>query len=214
MTPTCGCHGAGAGSERDTLRWLLAINGVMGVIEVSAGWWAQSTGLLADSLDMFADAAVYGVALSVVGRNLRSKTHAAMLSGGFQVAFAGLVVIDVLRRFVGGGEPMSLVMFVVATLALLANTACLALIAKHRRGEVHMRASWIFSANDALANLGVMLAGIAVHLTGSRLPDLLIGLVIAVLVLYGGLRIVKDARGSFRQLNDAARVADPCRSME
>ena len=91
---------------------------------------------------------------------------------------------------------MSLVMFVAALLALLANTACLTLIAKHRHGDVHMRASWVFSANDALGNLGVMIAGAAVQVTGSPVPDLLIGLVIAALVMYGGWRIVADARGA------------------
>lgn len=122
--------------------------------------------------------------------------------------------MDVLRRFAVGGAPMSSVMFGVALLALLANTLCLALIAKHRYGEVHMRASWIFSANDALANLGVMIAGIAVHLTGSRLPDLAIGLLVAALVIHGGLRIVADARGCYRRVEEAARVADPCRSLD
>ena len=48
--------------ERRSLWWLLAINGVMFVVEVVAGWWADSSGLLADGLDMFADAAVYGTA--------------------------------------------------------------------------------------------------------------------------------------------------------
>lgn len=215
MTQRCRVAVAAiARSEHLVLASLLSINGLMGVIEAVSGLLAQSTGLLADSLDMFADAAVYGIALYVVGKDLRSKTHAALFSGIFQVLLGGLVVADVLRRFISGGEPMSLVMFGVALLALFANTACLALIARHRYGEVHMRASWIFSANDALANLGVMAAAVAVHLTGSHLPDLIIGLIIAALVIYGGLRIVFDARGSYRQLDGTAETADPCRWMD
>ncbi len=195
--PGCRSEGSvGSTAERRTLVWLLWINWLMGVIEALSGWLAQSTGLLADSLDMFADAAVYGIALYVVGKSLRSKTRAALFSGKFQVLLGALVVVDVVRRFADGGEPMSLVMFVVALLALLANTACLTLIAKHRHGDVHMRASWVFSANDALGNLGVMIAGAAVQVTGSPVPDLLIGLVIAALVMYGGWRIVADARGA------------------
>ncbi|HNG80466.1 MAG TPA: sodium:proton antiporter, partial [Burkholderiaceae bacterium] len=52
-------------------------------------------------------------------------------------------------------------------------------------------ASWIFSTNDALANLGVMLAGALVAWTGSPLPDLLIGLAIALLVANGARRILR-----------------------
>jgi Co/Zn/Cd efflux system component len=85
-------------------------------------------------------------------------------------------------------------MMAVGALALAANLVCLALLAKHRDGEVHMRASWIFSVNDVLANLGVILSGLVVFVFGSRWPDLIIGAAITVLVLRGGIRIVLDAR--------------------
>ena len=88
----------------------------------------------------------------------------------------------------------------VALVALLANLACLALLAKHRNGEVHMRASWIFSTNDVLANLGVILAGVLVYATGSRTPDLLIGLIIALLVGRGGVQILREARAAYATL--------------
>ena len=59
MSP-CECGHEAAALERTTLRTLIAINGAMFVAEALAGWRAQSTGLLADSLDMLADAGVYG----------------------------------------------------------------------------------------------------------------------------------------------------------
>jgi cation diffusion facilitator family transporter len=181
-------------SESKVLWQLLAINGVMFVVELGAGWLAQSTGLIADSLDMLADAAVYGIALYAVGRTLRAKTHAATLSGLFQLGLAILVIVDVIRRYFVGSEPFGVLMMGISLVALLANLACLALLAKHRNGEIHMRASWIFSTNDVLANMGVILAGALVYATGSRLPDLIIGLIIALLVARGGLLILREAR--------------------
>jgi Co/Zn/Cd efflux system component len=68
-------------------------------------------------------------------------------------------------------------------------------LAKHRKGEVHMRASWIFSKNDVIANLAVIIAGLLVTILQSQLPDLIIGLAIAILVLRGGVQILKEARG-------------------
>ena len=76
-------------------------------------------------------------------------------------------------------------------LALLANVSCLFLLAKHRDGEAHMRASWIFSTNDVLANLGVMAAGALVAWTGSHVPDLLVGIAVSALVLLGAYRIFR-----------------------
>lgn len=54
-----------------------------------------------------------------------------------------------------------------------------------------MRASWIFTTNDALANIGVIIAGVLVALTGSALPDLVIGTAIAALVASGAWRILR-----------------------
>jgi len=54
-----------------------------------------------------------------------------------------------------------------------------------------MRASWIFSTNDVIANAGVILAGFLVAWTGSRLPDLIVGCMIAVVVFSGALRILR-----------------------
>ena len=62
-----------------------------------------------------------------------------------------------------------------------------------------MRASWVFSKNDVIANLGVIIAGILVLALGSRLPDLLIGLTIAFVVMRGGIHIMRDAGGETRQ---------------
>lgn len=76
-------------------------------------------------------------------------------------------------------------------LALGANVACLWLLAREREGGVHMKASWIFSVNDVLANLGVIIAGVLVALAGSHWPDLVIGTLIGLLVLSGGVRILR-----------------------
>lgn len=180
--------------ERRTLRLLLAINAAMFAVEAGAGLLARSSALLADSLDMFADAAVYGVSLWAVGRAAAAKVSAARLSGVLQVLLALFVVGETLRRALAGGEPRSALMMGVGLVALAANAACLSLLWRHRAGEVHMRASFIFSANDVVANLAVVLAGLLVRLTGSPLPDLVTGLGIAALVLAGGVRILREAR--------------------
>lgn len=176
--------------QRRVLCWLLAINALMFIVELATGLLAQSTGLIADSLDMFADAAVYGVALFAVGRAASSQLGAARLAGGVQLLLALTALAEVARRFVYGSDPVSALMMGMGVLALLANVTCLYLIYGQREAGVHMRASWIFSANDVLANLGVIAAGALVAVTGSAWPDLLIGSVVGLLVLNGARRIL------------------------
>ena len=196
----CGCEiEIQDKSERQVLIALLLINGIMFVAELIVGWWAQSTALIADALDMLADAMVYGVGLYAVGKSLLLKAHAARISGSLQVLLGLLVLVDIVRRLIVGSEPVSTLMMSMGFIALIANVTCLMLIAKHREGDVHMRASWIFSKNDVIANVGVILAGGLVAWTGSRLPDLVIGLLVALIVIRGGILILQDANATRTQ---------------
>lgn len=198
----CGCSDINndGQEQKKTLITLLAINFIMFLVEAAAGIVAQSAGLLADSIDMLADAMVYGIALYAVGRSASAKITAAHISGIFQVMLAVVVAVDVVRRFVVGSEPQSVIMMAVGGLALIANVSCLLLLSRHRQGEVHMRASWIFSANDVLANLGIITSGALVALLGSRWPDLLIGAVIVMLIARGGFRILRESTDERKQL--------------
>ena len=196
----CGCEIEIKDKEQSrVLIQLLAINGVMFVAEVIAGIIADSTALIADSLDMLADATVYAIGLYAVGKSLANKAKAAHISGIFQVMLGFGVMFDIVRRFVVGSEPESLMMIVVGVIALIANSICLVLIYKHRQGEVHMRASWIFSKNDVIANLGVIGGGVLVAWLGSPWPDLVIGLIIAAIVVWGGIHIIKEANSEIQK---------------
>lgn len=177
-------------AEARTLRLLLAINGAMFFVEFLWGWIAQSTGLIADSLDMFADAAVYGLALYAVGKAAHLKVKAAHLAGWLQMLLAVGALVEVGRRAVLGSEPEATSMMGVGLVALVANVTCLVLIAKKRDNGAHMKASYIFSANDVIANLGVIVAGVLVHFTSSSYPDLIIGTIIGLVVLNGARRIL------------------------
>jgi cation diffusion facilitator family transporter len=190
---------AEAGDEQKrTLAVLLSINAAMFVVELAAGWVAESMGLIADSLDMLADALVYGAAWLAVGSTARRQTRAATASGVIQLVLGAGVALEVARRAYEGSQPVSLLMIAVSTVALCANTVCLVLLRKHKDAGIHMRASWIFTASDVQANVGVIVAGILVRLTGSAWPDLLIGLAVCGLVVQGGVRILREAGPSLR----------------
>jgi cation diffusion facilitator family transporter len=197
---SCDCHiDTTDAAQRGVLRTLLGINATMFAVEIVVGIIADSAGVLADSLDMLADALVYGVALLAVGRASGFKAGAARWSGWFQIGLATAIVIDVGRRALFGSEPDTTPMLLVSAAALAANLTCLILLARHRHGEVHMRASWIFTRSDVIANAGVILAAILVSLTGTRWPDLLIGAALSCVVLSGGISIIRDAAKEARK---------------
>lgn len=190
----CDCNVEVKNREQSkVLNILLLINLFMFVVEIALGILSESTALIADSLDMLADATVYGIGLYAVGKPAAVKIKAAFNSGIFQIILGTSVFIDVFRRLIWGSEPESFLMVTVGIAALIANVICLRLISKHRKGEIHMRASWIFSKNDVIANLGIIIGGIAVYLIESRFPDLIIGMIISIIVIRGGIKIVNDA---------------------
>lgn len=191
----CGCHQvATTKTEQKILTIALLLNALMFVIGLIAGVLAQSTALIADSLDMLADASAYALGLWAVGRAIHFKTIIARLSGGLLLLLGAGVLFEVGRRMWLGSSPESSIMIGVACLSLVINTIVLMLLRKFREGEVQLRATWIFTRADVIANLGVILSGILVMLTKSRYPDLIVGFAI-------GLYIIKEAIEIFKVTN-------------
>lgn len=182
-------------SERRALWQVLGINFLFFALEILTGFIAGSMGLVADSLDMLADSIVYALSLFAVGGTILRKKRIAAAAGYFQLTLAILGFVEVLRRFFGQGEvPDFHLMIIVSVLALIGNAVCLWLLQKTRSTEAHMQASMIFTSNDIIVNLGVIVAGVIVYLTSSKLPDLTIGTIVFVLVGRGAYRILKLSR--------------------
>ena len=142
---------------------------------------------------MLADSFVYGISLFAVGGTVIRKKRIAKVAGYFQIALAIIGFVEVLRRFFGFEKlPDFSTMIIVSIFALIANGICLYLLQKSKqKEEAHLKASMIFTSNDVIINLGVILAGILVNWLKSNKPDLIIGTVVFVLVIQGAIRILK-----------------------
>ena len=184
--------------QRRVLRVVLAINGAMFVVELVAAVVAHSTALLADSVDMLGDALVYGVSLYVIGRAPVWQARAALLKGVIMAGFAGGVLVEAGTKLARGLTPDADVMWTVAGLALLANSAVLGLLWRYRADDLNLRSAWLCSRNDVLANGAVLLAALGVRLTGSAWPDVLVGLAIAGLFGSSAAGVIRQARVAVR----------------
>ncbi|WP_299453202.1 cation transporter [uncultured Microscilla sp.] len=183
---------AKARNQRKLLWAVLLINFAFFLIELTTGFISKSMGLVADSLDMLADALVYALSLFAVGGSLIRKQRIAKVAGYFQLILAILGFSEVLRRFFGVATmPDFTLMIYVSVFALVGNAACLYLLQKSKSKEAHMQASMIFTSNDIIINLGVIVAGALVHWLKSGVPDLIIGALVFILVVQGALRILK-----------------------
>ena len=180
-------------NQRKLLWTVLGINFAFFIIEMTTGLISKSMGLVADSLDMLADSFVYGISLFAVGGTLIKKKRIAKLAGYFQIVLAFIGFLEILRRFFGNEKlPDFKTMIIVSIFALIANGICLYLMQKSKsKEEAHMKASMIFTSNDVIINLGVLIAGFLVHWLNSGKPDLIIGTIVFVLVIQGAFRILK-----------------------
>ena len=195
----CGCHHeAKNAQERKILMIALALNATMAVVGGIAGWIGQSTGLLADALDMLSDATAYAIGLVAIGRTASFKANAATLSG-IALLLLGLgVLFEVGRRVVYGAEPASGWMIGTAIVSFIVNMSVLRMLAPLKSGEVHLRATWIFTRADIVANVGVVAAGVLVFWLRSPIPDYVIGTLIGLYVVKEAGEILVEARRARR----------------
>jgi len=178
--------------ERNLLWQVLAINFFFFALELTTGFISSSMGLVADSLDMLADSIVYGLALFAVGGTMTRKKNIAKSAGYFQLTLAVVGFIEVVRRFVGTETiPAFQTMIIISIFALIGNGLCLYLLQKSKSKEAHMQASMIFTSNDVIVNLGVIVAGGLVYLTNSKYPDLIVGTIVFFIVGQGAFKILK-----------------------
>jgi Co/Zn/Cd efflux system component len=182
-------------NERSVLTIALLINAGFFVVELVAGLVARSMGLVADSLDMLADASVYALSLLAVGGSIQRKKSLAAGSGYLQLGLAALGLVEVARRFLNDEAlPDVTTMIVVSALALAGNVATLLVLKRAKSEEAHFQASWIFTANDVKVNGLVIVSAIVVAITDNPAADLLAGAAIFVIVANGARRILSLAR--------------------
>ncbi len=180
-------------AQRKVLVAVLAINAVMFFAEFGAGLIAGSAALMADATDMLGDALVYGVSLYALSRSDRWKAGAAAFKGVFILLLGLAIVGNVIAKIVSGVPPSSTLMLIFGGLALAANLVCLRLLWRFRSQDVNMASTFECSRNDVISNVGVLVAAGAVALSHSPWPDIVIGLIMAMIILRSAIRVLGEA---------------------
>jgi len=176
------------------LWWVIAINGVMFLVEMIAGIGAQSQALQADALDFLGDTLSYGISLWVIGKAVSIRSNAALMKGYSLLLMALWVFGSTLYRVFVLNSPDAMTMGMVAIVAFAANLLSVLLLMRYKDGDANVRSVWLCSRNDAIGNLIVLLAASAVGYVGSAWPDLIVAFMMAALFLSSSIQIIRQAR--------------------
>lgn len=201
----CGCSQTnlrfeGLSKSYKRILWLvIIINAAMFFIEITAGFKASSMALRADALDFLGDTVTYLISFWVIGASLKYRATAALFKSASLGLFGLWVFSETLYRVFVEGLPVAPIMGTVAVAALLANVISVLLLYKYRNGDSNIRSVWLCSRNDAVGNVGVIIAAFLVNYTDTRWPDLTVALLISFLFCSSALSIFKQARSELKE---------------
>lgn len=181
----------------EKLKWVLYtvffINAGMFLVELINGLIANSSALIADSFDMFGDAFAYGLSVFVLSKHHQIQAKASVIKGTIMLLFGLYVFWGAFHKITHPILPTAQTISIIGLLALIANTVCFILLARHKDTNINLKSAWVCSRNDLYGNIGVIGAGILVGYYNSMWPDIIVGLGIAGLVLYFSATVIKES---------------------
>lgn len=209
-TDGCGCDADEERAGRDpAYRKALLIVGSLnvgfGLAEIVGGFIANSQALKADALDFLGDGSITFVAILALAWTAAARAKVALTQGIF-LALLGLAVVGMaIWRALNAEPPEAELMGGIGVVALVVNVTAALLLSRFRDGDANVQAVWLFSRNDALANVAVIVAAILVAWTGRAWPDLVVAGCIAVLFIHSSVEIIRNARKELRGQKPTAR---------
>jgi len=187
------------------LKVVLGLTLVIMVAEVIGGWLANSLALLADAGHMLTDSAAVALALFaswIAGRPataaktfgyLRFEILAALVNGTVLIGLAGLIVWQAISRLMVPPEIEPLILFGVAALGLIGNAVALRMLHAGHEQSLNVHGAYLHVLGDLLGSIGALAAGAIILVTGWTLADPLVSLFIAILILIGAARLVRES---------------------
>jgi Co/Zn/Cd efflux system component len=181
-------------NERVALALIALITGIMGFVESMTAVPAASTAIAADALSFVQHSISAGFLLWATSGTMTRQRWTVQLQGVVMAILGVLVCLIAVRRFLIGSVPHPFAMIVIGGIALLADLAVGAIVLRQRRALTGWAPLWRLSRADAVGNIAVIAAAVAVVATRSYIPDLVIGGVMAAYFFISGARIALTGR--------------------
>ena len=173
---------------------VVVLNFGYGLVEAGGGYLSDSQALKADALDFLGDGLITFLGLLAIAWRPIWRARSALIQGIFLGALGLTVLGATVYRVIVQKQPEAELMGAFGLVALVINVTAALVLLPHRAGDANARAVWLFSRNDALGNVAVVIAAILVAWLASPWPDLVVAFIIAGLFLQSSWSIIKDAR--------------------
>ncbi|WP_019460593.1 cation diffusion facilitator family transporter [Roseomonas sp. B5] len=193
---------------RRALWIVVGLNVGYGLVEMVGGFISGSQALKADALDFLGDGLISFLGLLAIGWSLAWRARSALIQGLFLAVLGVCVLATTGYRVLVLNQPEAELMGLFGAVALVVNVASAAVLMPHREGDANVRAVWLFSRNDAIGNLAVVVAAGLVWWTETAWPDLAVAFVIAGLFLQSAWAIIRDARSDLDKAGQGEQQSD------
>jgi len=181
--------------------WIVVLlNVTYGIVEIVGGFLADSQALKADALDFLGDGLITFLGLLAIGWSLKWRARSAFIQGIFLCLMGIAVLVNTIYRVIVLQLPEAELMGIFGVIALAINIISAIVLIKHRKGDANVRAVWLFSRNDAIGNILVVIAAGLVFWTKTAWPDLAAAGLIAILFFQSSWSIIKDAWNELKAL--------------
>src|SRR3546814_762996 len=194
-------HGV-EGMSDARLVWAITVNMGLTVVQIVGGILAGSLALVADALHNFSDAASLGLALFArkIGRRPadklmtfgygRAEVVAALINLTTLIIVGLYLLIEAVTRYFDPQPVEGWTVVIVAGVALLIDVATAMLVYKGSKHSLNIKAAFLHNVSDALASVGVIVAGTLILLYQLYVADLVMTVLIAAYVLYQGFSLL------------------------
>lgn len=205
-------HAPAGMDPRKALAGSLVLNGAFLFVEAAVGWWSGSLALLSDAGHMLSDVGALALALgaAVVARRpaaadrtfgwARVEVLGGFVNGLTQLLVCAWIFIEAAERLAGDPPPVpGLPVLGVALVGLAINLGSVALLIRSDRENLNIRGALLHMAADALGSVGAVLAAVLL-MAGFPAADAIVSVLIAALILWGTVRLLRDSSRVLLQL--------------
>lgn len=192
--------------HRRSLFIVLWIHAFMFFVVLTAAIYADSSALLADSLDFIGDAGSYALSIYVMSRGVLIRAASAILKAVVMLLFGMPMMVYTLLRFNADVIPDPTIMNISGLLGIAAHLVCIYFLINFRKGDSNLLSVWICTINDLVSNILIVIASILISFTNSIVPDIAAALIIITIALYGACVILITALREIKTIKEEQYV--------
>jgi cobalt-zinc-cadmium efflux system protein len=201
------------------LSWTLAVTIIIFSGEFIGGIVSNSLALLSDAGHVLTDAFALGLSLLAAMVMRRQPDYratygyqrigilAAFINGISLVAIAVFIFAEGYKRLKSPPEIDSNIMLMIAIAGLIGNLL-MAWILRHKHEDLNIRSAWLHVIGDTISSAGVIIAGLIIRFTGWLIVDPIVSGLVGVIIITGGIRVIKESLWIFLELSPSGFRAE------